>query len=248
MCILAAGATSLAVPSAPSSSAPGVPADWATRVASGEMLFVEDDARLPGFKPGSVWGRQAQVGNGVVGTIVDSGVLYMSGLFNSVATATNPDDAQPFGEGSRSHLARIPSSMAVRLSAAPQGAGAAGAPGEVIACGLEIRVRRCLTPPTPTHARAHTHTPFPRCRRARKCWWRRARYAASTTLRPLRCVHYAASARAAELTWALALLSPATMLLPLLGSRRPGRTTAAPVWRCRPPAPRRWSSGGTFTG
>ena len=45
----------------PAANAGAVPADWAHRVATGEMLYIEDDSKIPGFKPGSVWGRQAQV-------------------------------------------------------------------------------------------------------------------------------------------------------------------------------------------
>ena len=123
---LAGGPLQLAAPSPAAAAAP--PADWAARVASGAMLYVADDENLPGWKPASVWGRQAQVGNGVLGTIVDSGVMFLSGVFNSVAIATNPVDAAPFPNGSRSHLARIPSSMAVRV-----------AQGQVFACALDLQ-------------------------------------------------------------------------------------------------------------
>ena len=116
----------LAAPSPAAAAAP--PADWAARVASGAMLYVADDENLPGWKPASVWGRQAQVGNGVLGSIIDSGVMFLSGVFNSVAIATNPVDAAPFPNGSRSHLARIPSSMAVRV-----------AQGQVFACALDLQ-------------------------------------------------------------------------------------------------------------
>ena len=75
----------------------------------------------------SGWGRHAQVGNGVLGTIVDSGVLYVSGAFDGAAIATAKTDAQPFPRGSRPHLARIPSSMAVTIAG-----------GTVFACAVEL--------------------------------------------------------------------------------------------------------------
>ena len=58
-----------------------------------QMLFTSDDQHIEGFTPASVWGRHASIGNGVLGTIVDSGTAFLSGTFNGPGTTCSPDSS-----------------------------------------------------------------------------------------------------------------------------------------------------------
>ena len=71
------------------------------------MLYTPDDRHPAGFKPSSGWGRHAPISNGVVGTIVDSGIVYLSGTFNGPDVSTTKAYAANFSNpGARPHLAK----------------------------------------------------------------------------------------------------------------------------------------------
>ena len=98
-----------------------VPPEWATRVTDGRMLYTHDDAKdVPHIARGggtTDWGWHASVANGVVGTIIDSGTLYLAGTFNGPALSTTKEYAANFSAaGARPHLAKVPSHMAVRIA------------------------------------------------------------------------------------------------------------------------------------
>ena len=95
-----------------------IPADWAPRVADGRMLWnptcVVSNSRIS-----SVWGDHAPVANGYLGTYVDSGTLYIAGTFTGLADKAGmnaPGSNASDGKHQRSHLARVPSRLAVRVA------------------------------------------------------------------------------------------------------------------------------------
>jgi hypothetical protein len=122
---------------------PPVPADWAARVADGRMLYTHDDAKdVPHTRGGggtTYWGWHASVANGVLGTIVDSGTLFIAGTFNGPDLSTTHEYAANFSAaGARPHLAKVPSHMAVRITN-----------GTVVACAIDLErgiyLRRSVT-------------------------------------------------------------------------------------------------------
>ena len=70
-----------------------IPEEWRGRVLRNQMLFTSDDQHPEGFTPASVWGRHASIANGVLGTIVDSGTVFLSGTFNGPGTMSSPSHA-----------------------------------------------------------------------------------------------------------------------------------------------------------
>ena len=63
------------------------------------MLYTYDDARdVPHIAKGggmSFWGWRASVANGVLGTIVDSGTLFLTGTFNGPDISTTKEYLYP---------------------------------------------------------------------------------------------------------------------------------------------------------
>ena len=104
-------------PSGPPPPAPApVPADWAARIADGRMLF--NPSCTVSNHVSSVWGDHAPVANGYLGTYVDSGTVYIAGTFTGLAdlAGTNaPGSNASNGRLQRSHLARVPHRLTVRV-------------------------------------------------------------------------------------------------------------------------------------
>ena len=81
------------------------------------MLFTPNDEHPAGFRPSSGWGRHASVANGVLGTIVDSGTVFLSGVFNGPDMSTTKAYPANFSNpGARPHLAMVPSNLAMRIT------------------------------------------------------------------------------------------------------------------------------------
>ena len=104
-----------------------IPIDWAPRVADGRMLW-DANCTAP-TSVGSRWGRRAAVANGYLGTHIDSGTLFIAGAFTGLGpnAGTNATGNASAPEVQRSHLARVPSALAVRVTA-----------GRVEGCALDI--------------------------------------------------------------------------------------------------------------
>ena len=119
-------------PPSPPPPKPPPPADWAARVASNRMLYTHDDAvDVPHVHAGggtTTWGWHPSIANGVVGTIVDSGTVFLSGVFNGPDLSTTRAYAANFSNaGARPHLAMVPSHLAVRIANA-----------SVFACAIDL--------------------------------------------------------------------------------------------------------------
>ena len=104
-------------PSGPPPPAPApVPADWAARIADGRMLF--NPSCTVSNHVSSVWGDHAPVANGYLGTYVDSGTVYIAGTFTGLADLAGsnaPGSNASNGRLQRSHLARVPHRLTVRV-------------------------------------------------------------------------------------------------------------------------------------
>lgn len=88
------------------------PSEWLDRIATGQMLYTTDDERdVPHIAGGggqTYWGWRASVANGVVGTIVDSGTVFLVGTFNGPDVSTTKEYAANFSAaGARPHLAKV---------------------------------------------------------------------------------------------------------------------------------------------
>ena len=96
--------------SRPPPPAAKLPSDWASRVASGQMIF-NPNCAMPSrdARVSSVWGDHAPVANGYLGSYVDSGTLYIAGTFTGLADLAGmnaPGGNTSNGKLQRSHLAR----------------------------------------------------------------------------------------------------------------------------------------------